>query len=103
MATKPKPGPTPVTSFPKFDAATFAMPKFDMPKLEIPAAFRDLAEMSVAQARDGYAQVKAVAEETTELLEETYTTASKGYTDYSMKLLEVTRANTNATFDCHVS
>ena len=101
MSTKPTPktGPTPVASFPKFDTGNFEMPKFDMPKFEVPAAFRDLAEKSVAQARDGYAQVKAAAEETTEVLEETYSTASKGYTDYSLKVLEAARMNANSTFD----
>ena len=35
----------------------------------------------------------------TDLLEDSYTTAAKGASDYGLKLLEITRANTNAAFD----
>ena len=68
---------------PKFD-----MPKFDMPKFEVPAAFREMAEKGVAQAKDNYEKVKAVAEEATDLMEDTYATAVKGVTDYNLKVLE---------------
>ena len=52
------------------------MPKFEMPKFEVPAAFREFAEKGVAQAKDAYEKVKAAAEEATYLLEDTYTTAA---------------------------
>jgi phasin len=85
---------TPVFEFPKF-----GLPKFDMPNIEVPAAFRDMAERSVAQARDGYEKLKAAAEDTTSVLEGTYATASKGATDLTLKALDIARANTNAGFD----
>jgi phasin len=75
------------------------MPKFEVPKMEVPAAFRELAERSVAQARDGYEKMKAAAEETTDVLEDTYANASKGATDYTLKAIEIARHNTNAAFD----
>jgi phasin len=75
------------------------MPKFDMPKVEIPAAFREFAEKSVSQAKENYERIKSAAEEATDLLEGTYATASKGCADYSIKMLEAARANTNAAFD----
>ena len=84
---------------PKFEVPTFGLPKFDVPKLEVPAAFRELAERSVTQARDGYERMKAVAEEATDVLEGTYATASRGATDYTLKAIEATRANVNASFD----
>jgi phasin len=96
---------TPKVDFPMFDISKmfdlpkFDVPKFDMPKMEIPAAFREFAERSVAQARDGYEKMKAVAEDTTDVLEDTYASASKGTTDYTLKTIEFARLNTNAAFD----
>jgi phasin len=84
---------------PKFELPMFEMPHFDMPKMEVPAAFRELAEKSVAQARDGYERMKAAAEEATDLLEDSYATASKGATEYTLKALEAVRLNANAMFD----
>jgi phasin len=84
---------------PKFDVPRFELPKFEIPKIEVPAAFRELAERSVTQARDGYERIKAVAEDATDVLEDTYANASKGATDYTLKSIEIARANTNAAFD----
>jgi|SRR5262245_22085379 len=84
---------------PMFEMPMFEMPKFEVPKIEVPAAFRELAERSVTQARDGYERMKAVAEDATDVLEDTYASASKGATDYTLKTIEIARANTNAAFD----
>jgi phasin len=89
--TKP---PTAAFEIPKFE-----MPKFDMPKVEMPAAFREIAERGVAQAKDTYEKMKAAAEEATDVLETTYSTATKGASDYGLKMIELARANTNAAFD----
>ena len=95
-APKVKPTKPPAVGFemPKFD-----MPKFDMPKVEMPAAFRELAERGVAQAKDTYEKMKAAAEEATDVLETTYSTAAKGASDYGLKVIEAARVNTNAAFD----
>lgn len=102
---------TPVTPSPKkaTKAATSAfeaaMPKFDMPKfdipahLEVPAVVREMAEKNVQSARDAYEKMKASAEETTDLLEDTYSTASKGMAEYNAVALESLRTNVNAAFD----
>jgi phasin len=84
---------------PTFGIPKFEFPKFEVPKMEVPAAFRELAERSVTQARDGYERMKAVAEDATDVLEDTYANASKGATDYTLKSIEIARANTNAAFD----
>jgi phasin len=89
--------PKPVTG--AFEMPKFEMPKFDMPKVEMPAAFREMAERGVAQAKDTYEKMKAAAEEATDMLETTYSTATKGYSDYGLKMIELARANTNAAFD----
>ena len=82
-----------------FEMPKFEMPKFDMPKVEMPAAFREMAERGVAQAKDTYEKMKAAAEEATDVLETTYSTATKGASDYGLKVIEAARANTNAAFD----
>lgn len=101
MTNKPKPKPTaaPFADTPKFGMPSFDMPKFEVPNLEVPAAFREFAEKGVTQAKANWEKVKAATEETTDLLEDSYTTASKGAADYGLKLIEVGRANTNAAFD----
>ncbi|MBS7542090.1 phasin [Ancylobacter oerskovii] len=93
------------TSTPKKTAkaasAAFAasLPKLDVPNLEVPAVVRELAEKSVQNARETYEKLKSHAEETTDLLEDTYSTASKGVAEYNTLALEALRTNVNATFD----
>jgi phasin len=82
-----------------FEMPKFEMPKFEIPKVEMPAAFREIAERGVAQCKDTYEKMKAVAEEATDVLETTYSTASKGASDYGLKVIEAARMNTNAAFD----
>ena len=99
---KPKPGKAAATVIPMFEMPKFGgfeMPKFDMPSMEVPAAFREFAEKGVAQAKDGYEKMKAAAEDHTAMLETCYSTASKGSTEYGMKVIEIARSNTNAYFD----
>lgn len=84
---------------PKFEIPRFELPKFEVPKLEVPAAFREFAEKGVTQAKDNWEKMKAATEEATDLIEDSYAAASKGYADYGMKTIEVARANANAAFD----
>ena len=102
IANKPKAKPT-TTPFtgntPKFEIPSFDLPKFEVPNFEVPAAFREFAEKGVSQAKANWEKVKAATEETTDLLEDSYTTASKGTADYGLKLIEIGRANSNAAFD----
>jgi phasin len=74
-------------------------PHFEIPKMEIPVAFREIAEKGIAQAKENYDKMKSIAEDATDRLENTYATASKGCTDYGLKLIEHSRANSNAAFD----
>ncbi|HZL31930.1 MAG TPA: phasin [Pseudolabrys sp.] len=104
--TKAKPKVATVTGeakfeMPKFEIPKFEMPKFEMPNMEVPPAFRELAEKGIAQAKDNYEKIKSAAEQATDVLEDTYATASKGCSDYGLKVIETTRANTNAAFDLY--
>ena len=94
-----KPAKGPIPTAPMFDVPRFELPKFEIPRFEVPAAFREFAEKGVAQAKEAYERVKAAAEEATDVLEDSYTTAAKGAADYNLKVIEAARANTNAAFD----
>jgi phasin len=103
---KPVASAAPVFDTPKFDMPKFEIPKFDIPKfeipnMEVPAAFREFAEKGIAQAKENYDKVKSAAEQATEVLEDTYSTASKGCSDYGLKLIETARTNSNAAFDLY--
>ena len=93
--------PVPV-SRPKYKSSgtqKLEVPSFEMPKMEIPAAFREIAEKSVSQAKETYERMKSAAEQATDVLEDTYATATKGVSDYGLKLIEVARENANSAFD----
>ena len=96
---KPKPAKAAAPVVQLFEMPKFDIANFEMPKMEIPAAFREFAEKGVAQTKDAYEKFKTVAEENTAMLETAYTAASKGSTEYGLKVLEVARANTEAMFD----
>jgi phasin len=76
-------------------------PKFEtaVPTLEVPEVVREFAEKGVQQAKDAYDRIKTAAEEATNMLEDTYATASKGAAELNVKALEALRANINASFD----
>jgi phasin len=61
--------------------------------------FREIAETGVAQAKINVDKARAVTEEVTDLLKNSYATAAKGASDYNLKFIEVARANTNTAFD----
>ena len=97
----PKAKPKAAIEAPKFPTptASFDMPKFDVPSFEVPPAFREFAEKGVSQAKEQYEKMKSVAEEATGVLEDTYANASKGAAEYGQKVIDNTRANSNAAFD----
>ena len=98
-ATTPPKVKTSKPSAGAFEMPKFEIPKFEIPKVEMPAAFREFAERGVAQCKDTYEKMKAAAEEATDVLETTYSTATKGASDYGMKVIETARINTNSAFD----
>lgn len=77
----------------------FETPKFDPSKVEVPEVFRDMAEKGVEQAKEGYARMRSAAEDATDLVEDTYLTATRGATEFNLKAIEALRTNVNASFD----
>ena len=66
---------------------------------EVPEQMRAFAEKGVSQARDSYAKFKDVAESHNGTIEAVFTSATKGASAYSAKLMELMKANTSANLD----
>ncbi len=66
---------------------------------EVPEQVRAFAEKGVSQARDNYARFKDVAETHNSTIEAVISNATKGYSAYSAKLMEIVKANTSASLD----
>jgi phasin len=66
---------------------------------EVPEQVRAFAEKGVSQARDNFAKFKDVAESHNGTIEAVFTTASKGASEYSAKLIEIMKADTSANLD----
>ncbi len=66
---------------------------------EVPEQVRAFAEKGVSQARDNYARFKDVAESNNSTMEAVFSKATKGYSEYSAKLMEIVKANTSASLD----
>lgn len=66
---------------------------------EVPEQMRAFAEKGVSQARDNYAKFKDAAESHNSTIEAVFTTASKGMSAYSAKLMEFVKTNTTANLD----
>ena len=75
------------------------IPKFDLPKMEVSAAFRERVDKGVAQAKENYERIQTAGNEMTTILQRTYSTAAKGVADYNLKLFEIACAHTSAVFD----
>ena len=66
---------------------------------EVPEQVRAFAEKGVSQARDNYAKFKDAAETHNVTIEAVFTSASKGASEYSAKLMEFMKSNTTANLD----
>src|SRR5258708_17438621 len=66
---------------------------------EVPEQMRAFAEKGVSQARDNYAKFKDAAESHNGTIEAVFTSASKGASAYSAKLMEFMKANTTSSLD----
>jgi len=66
---------------------------------EVPEQMRAFAEKGVSQARDNYAKFKDAAESHNSAIEAVFTSASKGASTYSAKVMEFVKANTTSALD----
>jgi phasin len=82
-----------------FGWPNFDVPNFGSPAIQVPEAFREIAEKSVAHAKDNCEKVKAVVDEAATHLKSIYTTAAKGAANYNLKVIEIARTNASAAFE----
>ena len=94
MPTQPKSAKTAKPSA----ATPFDAFNVNLPNVELTAVFRDIAEKSTAQARDGFANIKTAAEDATEMVEDTYETARQGAFAVGAKVLDNAQRNSEASF-----
>jgi phasin len=66
---------------------------------QVPEQVRAFAEKGVSQAREGYNKLREAAETHNSTVEAVIATATRGANDYSAKLLDIARTNSNAGFD----
>jgi phasin len=66
---------------------------------EVPEQMRAFAEKGVSQARESYAKFKDVAESSNGTIEAVFTSAGKGASEYSSKLMDIMKTNTAANLD----
>ena len=66
---------------------------------EVPEQVRAFAEKGVSQAREGYAKFKDAAEAHNGTIEAVFTSANKGASAYSAKVMEFIKANTSSSLD----
>ena len=59
---------------------------------------REIAEQSIASARQMYESARNAAEEATDMMEDTYETARKSFTELNLKLIDQAQANTDRVF-----
>jgi len=96
--------PTSKTNATAFDSFFGWMPKFDLtqfklPKMEVPEAFRAIAEKNIAQSKDFHDKVRTAAENATEILQNTCTTAANGAAIFNQKVIETGHTNSAAVWD----
>jgi len=73
--------------------------KFEAATTQVPEYFRELAEKGVEQAKENYARIRSAAEGATDMVEDSYLTATRGATEFNLKAIEALRTNVNSSFD----
>jgi phasin len=70
-----------------------------VPSYEMPEAFRAMTEQGIEQARESYSRMKAVAEEATDMVEETFDTTRESVLALQLRSLDAAKGNSDAYFD----
>jgi phasin len=73
-------------------------PGFSAQKFEIPDTVREIAEQGVERAKHNYETFKNAAEEATDMMEDAYENARKGFVDLNLKAIENAQSNTDRVF-----
>jgi hypothetical protein len=96
METTSRPGPSTNGSW---LGTGFEIPRFEIPNVVMPVAFRDFLENSAAQAKENFEIKKAGTDTMAEQVDTTYTNVALGLFDLTRKMFDVARDNTKAGFN----
>ncbi|MBI5260390.1 MAG: phasin family protein [Bradyrhizobium sp.] len=77
---------------------SFAIPPFEFPKMALPE-LGEIAERGLARAQEGCEKMKSASEAVTDTLRQTYSSNASGATDYGLKVIEISSANTTSAID----
>ena len=66
---------------------------------QVPEQVRAFAEQGVSQAREGYQKLKEAAETNNGALGAAYATATRGAGDFTAKVIDIAKTNTESAFD----
>jgi phasin len=77
----------------------FAMPLFGFPSTALSGVFGELSGQGVARAQQGCEKIKAASEQMAVTLRETYSSNAGSATDYGLKIIEISNANTASAID----
>lgn len=80
-----------------FDAPFEAF-NINMPTVEVPAAFREIADKAVTNSKDAYAKLKTAAEDATEAFEDSYETTRTGLVALTRTSLDNAKSHTDAAY-----
>jgi len=82
-----------------FEIPTFGLANLAFAKLKLPPSVHSFSEKGLAQAKENCEQLQTVAEEASELIEDTHAAAANSSTNYNVKLFEAARLNATAWLD----
>lgn len=74
-------------------------PWFELSKGALPGAFRELAEQGVARTQEGCEKIKIASEEIAEAVRDSYSSGARSATDYGLKVIEISNANSALAID----
>ena len=81
-------------------ASALGMPWFDFSRIASSKfALPDIAGRGIAQAQERCDKIKALSADLAEALSEAYASNARGATDYGLKLIEMSSANTASAID----
>ena len=75
------------------------MPLLGFAKIALPGVIGELAQQGVARAQQGCEKIKAASEQMAVALRETYSSNARSATDYGLKVIEISNANTASAID----
>ena len=81
------------------ETAARAADAWQVPSYEVPEALRAMTEQGIEQARETYSRMKAVAEDATDMVEETVEATRDGVTALQLRSLDAAKANADAYFE----